>query len=215
MLAAVLVFIVAPLAAGAHLQSGVTTSTSGVLGAGEARGWGQSVASLNGRFVLAFQPDGDLVLYEGQAKLRAFGSVGAPLVPPPDVGLADVKHIVYDRGGQQVFLVNDDGTLFDHYPVSGKANVPYPGRYEVYSKSVKAWGLTGGITMKHMVRFTHGPNGIAIGFHSIPVYGDGTPMQTVEQLGQFLSGGCVRQRNDKAEQLYEWAPIGTPVVVLA
>ena len=29
------------------------------------------------------------------------------------------------------------------------------------------------------------------------------------------SAGCVRQRNDKAAQLYEWAPIGTPVAVIA
>ena len=29
------------------------------------------------------------------------------------------------------------------------------------------------------------------------------------------SAGCVRQRNDKAAQLYEWAPIGTPVAVVA
>lgn len=143
-------------------------------------------------------------------------SIAQPVVIAfPDVGLAGMKHIVYERGDQHVWLVQADGTLFDSYPVSGKADKPPPGRYEVFSKSLKTWALSGGVTMEHMVRFYQAPGRAAIGFHSIPVRPDGTPIQTVEELGQFRSIGCVRQRDDKAEQLYEWAPIGTPVVVLA
>ena len=129
--------------------------------------------------------------------------------------LDGVKHIVYARGDQHVWLVQADGTLFDSYPVSGRADHPSPGRYSVYSKSLHTRALYGGITMDHMVRFLKPPGRAATGFHSIPVYPDGTPMQTEEELGQFRSGGCVRQRNDKAEQLYEWALVGTPVIVLA
>ena len=129
--------------------------------------------------------------------------------------LDGLKHIVYAQGGQHMWLVQADGTLFDSYPVSGRANLPPPGRYRVFSKSPHTRAFYGGITMDHMVRFLQRPGKAAIGFHSIPVYPNGTPMQTEAELGQFRSGGCVRQRNDKAEQLYEWAPIGTPVVVLA
>ncbi len=144
------------------------------------------------------------------------GSVLQPVgVAFPDVGLAGVKHIVYERGDQQVWLVQADGTLFDSYPVSSRADWPPPGRYEVFSKSPQAWAFYGGITMEHMVRFLQPPGRAATGFHSIPRYPNGTPLQTVEELGQFPSAGYVRQRNNKAEQLYEWAPIGTPVVVLA
>ena len=144
------------------------------------------------------------------------GSVLQPVaVAFPDVGLAGVKHIVYERGDQHVWLVQADGTLFDSYPVSGRADRPPPGRYEVFSKSPQAWAFYGGITMEHMVRFLQPPGRAATGFHSIPRYPNGTPMQTEGELGQFRSAGCVRQRDDKAEQLYEWAPIGTPVVVLA
>ena len=67
--------------------------------------------------------------------------------------------------------------------------------------------------MRHMVRFAQGRN-LAIGFHSIPRYGNGTPMQTLDQLGTFRSSGCVRQRDDLAAALYSWADIGTTVVVL-
>ena len=133
----------------------------------------------------------------------------------PDVGLADTKHIVYDQSEQRVWLFDTGGVVMDSYLVTGNANNPRPGRWEVYSKSPLAWAFTPGITMEHMVRFAKGVNGLNVGFHAIPVRADGTPIQTTDQLGQSLSAGCVRQPIDKAKQLYEWTPIGTPVVVLA
>ena len=67
--------------------------------------------------------------------------------------------------------------------------------------------------MTHMVRFAHGTR-LSIGFHGIPRYANGQPMQTEAQLGTFRSSGCVRQADHKAEALYNWAPVGTTVVVL-
>ena len=131
----------------------------------------------------------------------------------PDVGLHGVKHIVYERGAQRVWLIEADGSVLDNYPVSGRDGTPAAGQYKVFSKSVDAWSFAPGVTMKHMVRFARAQSGTAIGFHSIPRFGD-VPIQTEQQLGQFRSAGCVRQRDDNAQQLYEWAPIGTPVVVL-
>ena len=131
----------------------------------------------------------------------------------PDAGLHGVKHILYERGAQRVWLVEADGSVLDDYPVSGRDGTPASGQYTVFSKSVDAWSFEPGVTMKHMVRFARGRSDAAIGFHSIPRRGD-VPIQTEQQLGQFLSAGCVRQRDDKAQQLYEWAPIGTPVAVL-
>ena len=133
----------------------------------------------------------------------------------PDVGLTGVKHVVYGRSAQRIWLIDADGSLFDTYPVSGKSTSPAPGRHSVFSKSVKAWSLGGGSTMDHMVRFAKGSRGIAIGFHAIPRSHSGTPAQTVAELGHYRSAGCVRQQDGKAAQLYDWAPIGTPVVVLA
>ena len=136
-------------------------------------------------------------------------------VPAPDVGLSGVKHIVYGRGDQMVWLVDVDGTLFDSYSVSGRATSPRPGRYDVFSKSRYTQSRTGDVFMEYMVRFVKRLPARSIGFHTIPVTRAGTPVQTVDELGQFRSSGCVRQRTDKAEQLFDWTPVGTPVVVLA
>lgn len=138
-----------------------------------------------------------------------------PVRPPPpfpDVGHG--RRIIYDNSEQQVWLVDEREQLVDTYLVSGRARVPAPGTYEVYSKSPNAWAGHDGITMKWMVRFARARSGLSIGFHSIPVYANGRPMQTEAQLGTYQSAGCVRQSNDKAEDLYAWTPIGTTVIVL-
>ncbi len=140
----------------------------------------------------------------------------SPVAPPhpsipDDSGLG--RRIVYSNSGQRVWMVNEDDTIHDSYLVSGKRNAPVAGTYHVYSKSPKAWAGHGGITMEHMVRFAWGKR-LSIGFHSIPRYSNGQPMQEVEELGTFQSAGCVRQRDDLALALYEWAPVGTLVVVL-
>lgn len=154
---------------------------------------------------------------EGGVVIRREGSpiFWSAALPAPDVGLAGIKHVVYARGDQMVWLVSADGTLFDSYPVSGRATWPVPGRYKVLSKSPRSQALAGHVWMKHMVRFIQPTGRAATGFHSIPVTWSGRPIQTEEQLGTFRSLGCVRQRDDKAEQLYDWAPLGTPVIVVA
>lgn len=133
----------------------------------------------------------------------------------PDVGIVGARHVIYDRGGQWVWLIDADGAMVDSYPVSGHAESPAPGRYAVTSKSEDAISYNWLVTMEHMVRFTTDDEGDLIGFHSIPRGWRDTPAQTEAELGEFGSLGCVRQRDDKAERLYEWASVGTPVVVIA
>ncbi|MDE0135582.1 MAG: L,D-transpeptidase family protein [Acidimicrobiaceae bacterium] len=133
----------------------------------------------------------------------------------PDVGVVGARHVIYDRGSQWVWLIDADGAMVDNYPVSGHAESPLPGRYSVTSKSQEAISYNWLVTMEHMVRFTTDSDGDNIGFHSIPRGWRDTPVQTEADLGEFASLGCVRQRDDKAERLYQWASIGTPVVVIA
>ncbi|MGI9597881.1 MAG: DUF4214 domain-containing protein [Acidimicrobiales bacterium] len=137
----------------------------------------------------------------------------APPYPPIPADSGTGRRIVYGNDAQRVWLVEEDGSVADSYLVSGRRDMPAPGTYDVYSKSVKAWAGHDGITMDHMVRFARGRR-LAIGFHSIPTYADGRPMQTLDDLGTYRSAGCVRQDPVKAKMLYDWADIGTTVVVL-
>ena len=147
----------------------------------------------------------------------------SPLPPPPprprfdgpdvpgDSGSG--RRIVYSNTQQRVWLVGDDGVVEHSWPVSGRRGVPPAGTYQVFSKSVWASAGHDGIYMNNMVRFARGSN-LAIGFHAIPRYPNGRPLQSEDELGEYRSAGCVRQADDNAKILYDWAPIGTTVVVI-
>jgi hypothetical protein len=124
------------------------------------------------------------------------------------------KRVVFSEGRQRVWLVEDRRKVVRTYLVSGSLydNLD-PGTYSVYSRSEQAYGVDDSGTMRYFVRFTTGGSA-AIGFHDIPV-NDGKPLQTVSQLGTPQSHGCIRQKRSDAIALWNFAPLGTTVVVTA
>ncbi len=137
----------------------------------------------------------------------------------PDTSLpaasGEGRRVVFSQGRQRVWLVDDAARVVRTYPVSGSIydNLD-PGTFQVYSRSADAVGIDDSGTMKYFVRFTTGDEGAAIGFHDIPV-DDGQRVQTLAQLGTPLSHGCIRQARTDAIALWEFAPVGTTVVVTA
>ncbi|WP_157571044.1 L,D-transpeptidase [Nocardioides insulae] len=129
-------------------------------------------------------------------------------------GSGSGRRVVFSEAAQRVWLIGDDESVQRTYPVSGSTldNLD-PGTYEVYSRSEDAWGIDDSGTMEWFVRFTRGPSGAAIGFHTIPEK-DGAPLQTVAQLGTPQSHGCIRQDEADALALWDFAPLGTTVVVV-
>ncbi len=143
-----------------------------------------------------------------------------PPPPPPEAlpaGSGTGRRAVYSKSRQRVWAVSDTGEVLKTHRISGKLKYcdPHPGTYTVFSRSrytnsiqnpVIKWG--------YMIRFTKGCNGDNIGFHEIPSkYGQ--PVQSISQLGQPLSDGCVRQATPDAIWMWNWAGVGTKVVVLA
>jgi lipoprotein-anchoring transpeptidase ErfK/SrfK len=124
------------------------------------------------------------------------------------------RRVVFSESAQRVWLVASGNEVARTYLVSGSAydNLD-PGTYSVFSRSERAWGIDESGSMRWFVRFAEGPNA-AIGFHSIPLL-NGSPVQTIAQLGIPLSHGCIRQKTADARALWEFAPVGTTVVVTA
>lgn len=147
--------------------------------------------------------------------------VAAP-APPAPATAADAasipansgsgRRVVYSVSAQRVWLVNDDGSLHGTWLVSGRRGEPRPGNYSVFSRSRHARAAAPGITMEFMVRFVR-TSGLPIGFHSIPVNRRGNQIQSIAELGTYQSLGCVRQRYEDAVTMWEFAQIGTPVIV--
>jgi len=129
------------------------------------------------------------------------------------------RRIVFSQDRQRVWLVDSPSDGSDAvqrtYLVSGSVSDNLqPGTYSVYSRSRWAVGVEESGVMQYFVRFTQGPTGAAIGFHSIPTHND-VPLQTRAQLGTALSHGCIRQDLPDATALWDFAPVGTKVVVVA
>ncbi len=137
------------------------------------------------------------------------------IAPHPPGHSGEGRRVVFDLSGQQVWLVGAAGSVRSTYLVSGSVvdNLD-PGRYAVYSRSAYATSFDYSATMRWMVRFTEGANA-AIGFHDIPHTADGEPVQSWSELGTAQSHGCIRQRPRDARALWRFAPVGTPVVVVA
>ena len=137
-----------------------------------------------------------------------------PPPPPPSYpglpnGSGDGRRVVYSNSMQRVWLVEADESVVGSWLVSGRKGMPKSGVYNVYSKS--RWSRSGAVRMEYMTRFARGRR-LSIGFHSIP-FGRRGPIQSEAELGQYRSHGCVRQRVADALTLWNFAPIGTKVVV--
>lgn len=144
-----------------------------------------------------------------------------PTVPPETALPANSgsgRRIVYLKSKMRVWLVNDDNSVLRTYLVSGRLtyNQPSPGEYSVFSRSRWTCAIhNSSVCWPYMVRFTYGPGGLAIGFHEIPTNrATGRKLQTIGQLGTARSSGCVRQAPWDAAFLWDWAPVGTRVVVI-
>ena len=133
--------------------------------------------------------------------------------PPADGG--NGRRVVYSKSKQTVWAYDATNTIIKMHRVSGRQtpNDPAPGTYRVWSRSIRTYSINNPtITWGYMVRFATGAQGGNIGFHEIP-YQYGQPVQTIAQLGQPLSGGCVRQAKADAIWMWNWAQLGTVVIV--
>ena len=109
-----------------------------------------------------------------------------------------------------MWLVEPDEVVSGSWLVSGRRSLPKPGDYQVFSRS--QWSRSGRLRLEFMVRFAR-TRRLSIGFHAIPVDRRGRPIQSESELGQPRSRGCVRQARANAEQMWNWAQIGTAVRV--
>jgi lipoprotein-anchoring transpeptidase ErfK/SrfK len=145
----------------------------------------------------------------------AAGAASVTKVAELPEGSGTGRRIVFDESDQRVWLVDGDSAVERTYLVSGsRFDNLQPGTYTVQSKSRQAGAFDGSGTMEYFVRFATGFSE-PIGFHSVPKDNSGELEQTKEQLGTPLSAGCVRQWLPDAIALWNFAPVGTKVVVTA
>ncbi|MBA3606570.1 MAG: murein L,D-transpeptidase [Acidimicrobiia bacterium] len=146
--------------------------------------------------------------------LSSVSSTGAD-APPLPANSGSGRRVVYERAGQRAWAVAEDGDIVRSWLVTGsKYSNELPGTHTVYSRSEESTAWNGRAILPLMIRYLKTDIG-AIGFHGIPIHvEDGSPYQTEAELGTRMSGGCQRQANPDAAFLWQFADVGTTVVVV-
>ncbi len=111
-----------------------------------------------------------------------------------------------DQKLHQVF----GGITYSTYTVSsGKPGMRTPtGTFTVLNKNKRAWSNSAKLWMPWWMAFTKVGNGI----HELPEW-PGGKKEGASHLGTPVSHGCVRLGVGPAKALYDWAPVGTKIVI--
>lgn len=119
------------------------------------------------------------------------------------------RYIEIDLSSQRLALCNF-GVSQGVFPISsGSRQYPTPtGHFQVNSKSLRAYSSMYNLYMPYWNSFI----GNSYGIHELPEYPNGAKEGT-NYLGRAVSHGCVRLGVGAAELVYNWAPVGTPVIV--
>ncbi|MGW8168798.1 MAG: L,D-transpeptidase family protein [Sulfurovaceae bacterium] len=108
------------------------------------------------------------------------------------------KEIIIDLGMQKIYAIEDGEVILESRISTGKPGHRTPvGKFKITQKKRHHISTIYHLPMPFMMRLTN--YGIAIHQGYVPDYP--------------ASHGCIRVPRDYAEQLFHWAPMGTPVHV--
>lgn len=111
----------------------------------------------------------------------------------------------------QIMTIFEDGKNLGTFLISsGKAGMNTPrGSHRVYNKFPRPWSGKYGLYMPYWMAITSDGG---YGIHELPEWPGGYK-EGQNHLGIPVSHGCVRLGVGNAGRVYEWAEVGTPVIV--
>lgn len=111
----------------------------------------------------------------------------------------------------QVMSIFEGETLLDSFPISsGKRGMNTPtGSFSVRNKAPRPWSKQYSLYMPYWMAITGDGK---YGIHELPEWPGGYK-EGANHLGIPVSHGCVRLGIGPAKRVFEWAEIGTPIVI--
>ncbi len=125
---------------------------------------------------------------------------------------ARLKRIEVDVSEQRLTAWDGETLVYDFVASTGKSGTPTRyGRFSIISKLPEAYGSAWDIWMPHWMGI-YWAGGSENGIHGLPILNTGQTLWS-GYLGQRISYGCVVLDTWAAKQLYDWADIGTEVII--
>ena len=129
--------------------------------------------------------------------------------PQTTPGLYPGKYIEVDLSSQTLYQYEGDNLIGTYGVSTGKWSTPTPvGTYTIQNKMLRAYSESFGLYMPFWMGFI----GTTYGIHELPEWPDGHK-EGEGHIGTPVSHGCIRLGVGDAETMYNWAEVGTPVVV--
>lgn len=149
------------------------------------------------------------IIFAGQ-RLTIQGS--AESVAVEEQWQAVFKRIVVDKSEQRAYVYEDGDLLWTFVISTGMpGSETWEGTFAVRSKIVNAYAQLWGLQMPYWLGFYH-TGYLENGFHALPIMPSGAVLWD-GYLGTPVSYGCVILSHEDAAALFQWAEIGTEVVV--
>lgn len=129
------------------------------------------------------------------------------------------RRIVWSSSRNRVWAVDAGDVVVRTFAVTDNDELTPPGTYSVIRRNAMAYTDPeyGNLTLPYFLGFfKRCPSCAYIGFHRIPLDAKGVPIQPESTLGSplYASHGCVRESHADSKFLFDWAPLGTVVMVV-
>jgi lipoprotein-anchoring transpeptidase ErfK/SrfK len=131
----------------------------------------------------------------------------------PSSSSADgAKQIVVDLSEQHLYAYEGATLVYSFVASTGMRSSPTrAGTFHVLDKIPNAYASTWGLQMPYWLGI-YWSGGLENGIHALPILSNGQQLWA-GYLGTPISYGCVVLGTQEARTLYEWADVGTSVVV--
>ena len=152
-------------------------------------------------------------VYVGQVlRIPGAGQFIQPAPAPVTGGYGGVKRIVISISQQHLWAYNGDQVVYSFVASTGLATSPTkPGTFQVLDKTPNAYASTWNLQMPYWLGIYY-VGSIENGIHALPILSNGQRLWS-GYLGRPVSFGCIVLDTQAAHQLYDWADMGTPVVI--
>lgn len=149
---------------------------------------------------------------EGEEARALYREVFVLLFPTPTLTPATNKRIEVDISEQHLYAYEGDRLVYDFVVSTGGPSSPTaPGHYQVLDKIPMAYASTWNLKMPYWLGIYWVGN-LENGIHALPILSNGEILWD-GYLGQRVSFGCVILGTEAARLIYEWAEVGTPVII--
>ena len=151
------------------------------------------------------------LILPGQVLVVPKGGSLAPTSAPAPVSTGG-KRILIDLSEQHLYAYQGNALVYSFVASTGKPGAgTRAGTFRVLDKYPNAYASTWNLQMPHWLGI-YWAGGLENGIHALPIMANGQRLWA-GYLGTPVSFGCIILGVEQARLLYQWAEIGTPVII--